>query len=56
MLVFLSSNPIDVLALNETTLDFSVTDCEVFIPGCEKFRRDRSAMCFMCGGSSSCDE
>ena len=40
--VFLSNNPIDVLAINETRLDFSITDCEVFIPGYEIFRRDRN--------------
>ena len=27
--VFLCNNPIDVLAINETRLDFSITDCEV---------------------------
>ena len=40
--VFLTNNPIDVLAINETRLDFSITDCEVFIPGYEIFRRDRN--------------
>ena len=40
--VFLSNNPIDVLAINETRLDFFITDCEVFIPGYEIFRRDRN--------------
>ena len=40
--VFLSNNPIDVLAINETRLDFSISDCEVFIPGYEIFRRDRN--------------
>ena len=35
--VFVSNNPIDVLAINETRLYFSITDCEVFIPGYEIF-------------------
>jgi hypothetical protein len=31
--ILLNDNPIDVLAINETRLDSSITDCEVFIPG-----------------------
>ena len=30
------------MAINETRLGFSVSDCEVFIPGYEIFRRDRN--------------
>ena len=40
--IFLSTNSVDVLAINETRLDSSITDCEVFIPGYEIFRRDRN--------------
>ena len=30
-----NDNPIDVLAINETRLDSSITDCKEFIPGYE---------------------
>ena len=41
--ILLADNSIDVLAINEIRLDFSISaDCELFIPGYEIFRRDRS--------------
>ena len=39
--VLLASNPIDVLALNETWLSQLVSDNDVYIPGYELIRRDR---------------
>ena len=57
----LNDNPIDVLAINETRLDSSITDCEVFIPGYEIFRRDRNTdgrhgggVCFYVRTSINC--
>ena len=38
----LADNPIDILALNETWLDTSIRDNDVFISGYEIVRRDRS--------------
>ena len=40
--ILLADNSVDVLAINETRLDSSISDCELFIPGYEIFRRDRS--------------
>ena len=40
--ILLANNYIDVLAINKTRLDSSISDCELFIPGYEIFRRDRS--------------
>ena len=40
--VLLADNPIDILALNETWLDTSIRDNDVFISGYEIVRRDRS--------------
>ncbi len=39
--VFLASNRVDVLAINETRLDSNIMDSEVHIPGYEIIRRDR---------------
>ena len=39
--VFLASNEIDVLAINETRLDATISDNEVHIHGYEIVRRDR---------------
>jgi len=39
--VFLAVNPIDVLAINESRLDSSITDNELYIPGYDIVRRDR---------------
>lgn len=39
--VLLSDSPLDVLSINETRLDDSVSDNEVYIPGYEIIRRDR---------------
>ena len=59
--ILLNDNPIDVLAINETRLDSSITDCEVFIPGYEIFRRDRNTngrhgggVCFYVRTSINC--
>jgi exonuclease III len=59
--ILLNYNPIDVLAINETRLDSSITDCEVFIPGYEIFRRDRNTngrhgggVCFYVQTSINC--
>lgn len=40
--VLLAANPIDVLAINETRVDSSIKDNELYIPGYEIARRDRS--------------
>jgi len=39
--VLLSDNPLDILSINETRLDGSVTDDEVHIPGYDIIRHDR---------------
>ena len=39
--VFLANNEIDVLAINETRLDATISDYEVHIHGYEIVRRDR---------------
>ena len=39
--VFVADNPIDVLALNETWLDSSIPDSDLYISGYEIIRRDR---------------
>ena len=39
--VLLSDNPLDILSINETRLDDSVSDDEVYIPGRDIIRRDR---------------
>ena len=39
--VLLADNPIDISALNETWLDTSIRDNDVFISGYEIVRRDR---------------
>ena len=39
--VLLADRPIDVLAINETKLDSTVNDDEVYIPGYELIRSDR---------------
>ena len=41
--ILLGENPIDVLAINETKLDDSISDNEVYIPGYEIVRRDRTS-------------
>ena len=48
--ILLGENPIDVLAINETKLDDSIIDNEVYIPGYEIDRRDRTSG----GGGSVC--
>ena len=40
--ILLANNMIDVLAINETRLDFTVSDREVHIDGYEIVRRDRA--------------
>jgi hypothetical protein len=40
--VFLATNPIDVLAINESWLDASIHDNEIHISDYEIVRRDRS--------------
>ena len=39
--VLLSDKPLDILSINETRLDDSVSDNEVYIPGYDIIRRDR---------------
>ena len=39
--VLLADCPIDVLAINETWLNCSITDDEIYIPGYKTIRRDR---------------
>jgi len=39
--VLLSDNPLDILSINETRLDDSVSDDEVYIPGYDIIRCDR---------------
>ena len=39
--VLLSDNPLDVISINETRLDDSVSDDEVYIPGYDIICRDR---------------
>jgi hypothetical protein len=59
--ILLNDNPIDVLAINETRLDSSITDCEVFISGYDIFRRERNTngrhgggVCFYVRTSINC--
>ena len=40
--IFLADNPVDVLAINESKLDDSVKNCELYIPGYEITQRDRN--------------
>ena len=40
--IFLADNPVDVLAINESKLDNSIKNCELFIPDYEIIRRDRN--------------
>ena len=48
--IFLADNPVDVLAINESKLDVSIKNCELYIPGYEIARRDRNrnggSVCF----------
>ena len=39
--VFMQDSKIDVLAINESKLDSSISDHEVYIPGFEIIRKDR---------------
>ena len=39
--ILLADSPVDVLSINETRLDDSVNDSDVYIPGYEIIRRDR---------------
>ena len=40
--IFLADNPVDVLAINESKLDDSIKNCELYITGYEITRRDRN--------------
>ena len=40
--VFLATSPIDVLAKNETWLNSTISDNDVYIPGYDIIRRDRA--------------
>ena len=40
--VFVLDSKIDVLAINETKIDSSVNDNEIYLPGFEVVRKDRS--------------
>ena len=39
--VFMRDSKIDILAINESKLDITINDHEVYIPGYETVRRDR---------------
>ena len=39
--ILLADTPVDILSINETRLDDSVKDSDVYIPGYEVIRRDR---------------
>lgn len=41
--VFMTSQKIDILALNETKLDATIRDNEIHLPGFDVIRKDRSA-------------
>ena len=41
LLIYMQDKPFDILTLNETRLDNSISDSEVKIPGYDKVRRDR---------------
>ena len=41
---FVLDSKIDVLAINETKIDSSVNDNEIYLPGFEVVRKDRSVM------------
>ena len=51
--ILLADCPVDVLSINETKLDNSIQDCEVYIPGYEIVHRDRNrnggGVCFYMG-------
>ena len=42
LLIYMQDNPFDILTLNETRLDNSISDSEVKIPGSDIVRRDRN--------------
>ena len=39
--VFMSTSKIDILSVNETKLDFTIDDSELYLPGFEIIRKDR---------------
>ena len=53
--IFLADNPVDVLAINESKLDDSIKNCELYIPGYEIIRIDRNrnggGVCFYINNS-----
>ena len=40
--VFMSTSKIDILSVNETKLDFTIDDSELYLPGFEIIRKDRN--------------
>ena len=48
--ILLADTPVDVLSINETRLDDSVKDSDVYIPGYEIIRRDRETNSRLGGG------
>ena len=42
LLIYMQDKPFDILTLNETRLDNSISDSEVKIPGYDIVRRDRN--------------
>jgi hypothetical protein len=52
--VLLFENPIDVLAVNETRLDSTISDNEMRVPGYEIVRRDRNVNGKLGGGVCFC--
>ena len=42
LLIYMQDKPFDILTLNETWLDNSISDSEVKIPGYDIVRRDRN--------------
>ena len=39
--VFMSTSKIDILSVNETKLDLTIDDSELYLPGFEIIRKDR---------------
>ena len=48
--ILLADTPVDILSINETRLDDSVKDSDVYIPGYEIIRRDRETNGRLGGG------
>ena len=51
--VFMRDSKIDILAINESKLDITINDHEVYIPGYETVRRDRLMVVQVVGFAST---